>query len=293
MADENGSAAGGQPGGAGAAGGAGGNEPAPWYVNDGLAPEQASKLGELVKTKGWKHPAEALLSYQNLESVFGADKAGRTILAPKGDDDAEGWNAVYQRLGRPDTPDAYELPVPEGDDGSFMKVAAQWLHEAGTSKREAQALAGKWNAYAAELAKQQEAATAAKFEADLAGLRTEWGQANDQRMELARRAFAQFGKEAGLDEGAWDALGAVVGPAPLLKLFAAVGGKFAEGTFVGGDDRGAGFKRTPAEAQAEITKKFTDQEFMARYTHNDAKIRQAAIDEMLELQRAAHPELAA
>ncbi len=292
MADENGSAAGGQPGGAGAAGGSGG-ESAPWYVNDGLAPEQTAKLGELVKTKGWKHPAEALLSYQNLESVFGADKAGRTILAPKGDDDAEGWNAVYQRLGRPDTPDAYELPVPEGDDGSFLKVAAPWLHEIGLSKRQAQALASKWNAYAGDVAKQQETATAAKFDADLAGLKTEWGAAHDQRMELARRAFAQFGKEAGLDEGAWDQIAGAVGAAPLLKLWSAVGSKFAEGSFVSGDGGGSGFKRTPAEAQSEITKKFSDTEFMARYTNSDAKIRQAAIDEMMALQRAAHPELAA
>lgn len=288
MSDENGSAGGGQPGGAGAAGG---GEPAPWYVADGMPPEQTAKLGELVKTKGWKHPSEALLSYANLESVFGADKAGRTILAPKADDDAEGWNAVYTRLGRPDTPDAYGLKAPEGDDGSFLTTAATWMHEAGLNTRQAAAMAEKWNAYVAEAQQGQQEAKERAFEESLGSLRKEWGKAADERTELARRAFGQFAQESGLDEAAWDKLGEVVGPAPLLKLFAAIGGKFAEGSFVGGDGRGAGYKRSPAEAQAEITKKFTDSEFMARYTNADASIRKVAIDEMMELQRAAHPEL--
>ena len=59
-----------------------------WYATDGLDEGTASQLGELVKAKGWKGPADALLSYQNLEKVFGADKAGRTILAPKSEVEA-------------------------------------------------------------------------------------------------------------------------------------------------------------------------------------------------------------
>lgn len=289
MNDENGSANGGQPGGDGAAGGNGGGA-APWYAMEGMAPEQATQLGELVKTKGWKHPGEALLSYANLERVFGADKAGRTILAPKGDDDAEGWNALYDRLGRPKTPDEYELPVPEGDDGAFAKVASTWLHEAGVPKRQAQLIASKWNEFSAALEEQQAKDFQAQTERDYAALKGEWGAAAAQNEEMARRAVAQFGQEAGLDAEGLTKLEKAIGTGPMLKLFNAIGSKFAEGTFVGGNAP-AGYKMTPAQAQAEITKKFSDTEFMDRYMNQDEKIRKVAIEEMAELQRQAHPEL--
>lgn len=290
MSEANGSAAGGQPGGDGAAGGNGGGA-APWYAMEGMPPEQTTALGELVTTKGWKHPGEALLSYQNLEKVFGADKAGRTILAPKGDDDADGWSAVYDRLGRPKTPDEYGLKAPEGDDGAFLKVAATWMHEAGLNPKQAGLMAEKWNAFAAEAAQAEERQFVQKTQQDYDALKLEWGQAAAQNEELARRAVAKFGGTAGLNAKGLTKLEKAIGTGPMLKLFHAIGSAYAEGTFQGGDNPG-GFKRTPAQAQAEITKKFTDAEFMARYTNSDAKIRQSAIEEMMELQRAAHPELA-
>ena len=89
MSDDTGSAPAGNPA-----------APAPaWYAPEGIDPNTSTQLGELVKAKGWKGPADALLSYQNLEKVFGADKAGRTILAPQSDDDADGWR--HADLGWP------------------------------------------------------------------------------------------------------------------------------------------------------------------------------------------------
>lgn len=299
MTTENGSAGAGNPGagagdggqGGAPAGGAGGGTP-PWYAMDGMPPEQVTQLGEVVKAKGWKHPGEAMLSYTNLEKLMGADKAGRTILAPKDANDVEGHNALYDRLGRPKTPDEYKLPVPEGDDGSLAKAMAPVLHKHGLSARQAEGLAKDWNALMQDMGEKANAAYAAKTDAEFKALQGEWGAAAKQNEELARRAMAKFGTAAGLDAEGLDRAEKAIGTGPLLKLFHAIGASFAEGTFVDGAGPSGG-KMTPAQAQTAINTKFGDKDFMARYTNEDAKIRQTAIDEMMELQRMANPQLAA
>lgn len=262
----------------------------PWYQMEGMAPEQATQLGEVVKAKGWKHPAEALLSYTNLEKLMGADKAGRTILAPKDAEDAEGWNAIYDRLGRPKDPTGYKLPVPEGDDGALAKAMAPVLHKHGLTARQAEGLAGDWNTMMADMATAANEAYAAQTEAEYKALQSEWGAATKQNEELARRAVAKFGKDVGLNEDKMNALEKAIGTAPMLKMFHAIGASFAEGSFIDGKGGGDG-AMTPAQAQAKINAKFGDTDFMGRYTNADPKIRQGAIDEMMALQRMANPQL--
>jgi len=261
-----------------------------WYAPEGLDPNTSTQLGELVKAKGWKGPADALLSYQNLERVFGADKAGRTILAPKSDDDADGWNAVYNRLGRPESPDKYGLPVPEGDDGSFAQAAAPVLHELGLTTRQAKGLAEWWNKASSARIEAEGEAFAKSSEAEYAALKGEWGTAAAQNEELAKRAVLKFSKEAGIDEAAFDAMERAIGTAKVMKLFHAIGAQFSESSFVASDTPTGG-ALTPAQAKQKVAGMFADKEFMARYMHPDERVRQGAIEEMMTLNRMANPNL--
>jgi hypothetical protein len=278
MSDEQGSAPAGNP------------APTAWYAPEGLDPNTSTQLGELVKAKGWKGPADALLSYQNLERVFGADKAGRTILAPKSDDDADGWNAVYNRLGRPESPDKYGLPVPEGDDGSFAQAAAPVLHELGLTTRQAKGLAEWWNKASSARIEAEGEAFAKSSEAEYAALKGEWGTAAAQNEELAKRAVLKFSKEAGIDEAAFDAMERAIGTAKVMKLFHAIGSQFSESSFVA-SDAPTGGALTPAQAKQKVAGMFADKEFMARYMHPDERVRQGAIEEMMTLNRMANPNL--
>lgn len=268
-----------------------GNPPAAapvWYAPEGLDPATTGQLGELVKAKGWKGPADALLSYQNLEKVFGADKAGRTILAPKGDDDADGWNAVYNRLGRPESADKYELPVPEGDDGSFAQAAAPVLHELGLTTKQARGLAEWWNKASSARIEAADESFSKQSEAEYAALRGEWGAAATQNEELAKRAVLKFSKEAGIDEAAFDAMERAIGTAKVMKLFHAIGAQFSESAFVSSDTPAAG-ALTPAQARNKQAAMFADKEFMGRYLNPDERVRQSAIEEMMRLTRMANP----
>jgi hypothetical protein len=284
MSDDQGSASAGNPTAPAAA-------PA-WYAPEGLDPATTGQLGELVRAKGWKGPADALLSYQNLEKVFGADKAGRTILAPKGDDDADGWNALYARLGRPESPDKYELPVPEGDDGSFAQSVAPVLHQLGLTAKQAKGLAEWWNSASTQRITAADEAFSTQSEAEYSALKGEWGAAAQQNEELAKRAVLKFSKEAGIDEDTFDAMERAMGTAKLMKLFHAIGAQFSESAFVSSDTPAAG-ALTPAQARNKQAAMFADKEFMARYMHTDERVRQSAIEEMMRLTRLANPEMPA
>jgi hypothetical protein len=154
----------------------------------------------------------------------------------------------------PESADAYELPLPAGDDGEFAKTAAEWFKEQGLNKGQAQALAAKWNEFAAgkqgEMAAAQEAAAqaaAVKAEAqakvDDAALRNEWGERYDANVELGRRAVRQFEISADVLEG----IESKVGYAGLLRMFSKIGQGLGEDTAVGLSAKGGSRSDLTAE----------------------------------------------
>ncbi len=122
-----------------------------------------------------------------------------SVKLPPKDASPEQWAEFYKAVGAPDTPEAYQLPVPEGQDTGFAKTAATWFKEAGLLPQQAQALASKWNEFSqAQAAAQQQAEAQRIAQLDQqnkvqeAALKNEWGQSHDANMELARRAVRQF-----------------------------------------------------------------------------------------------------
>jgi len=184
--------------------------PAPaWH--DSIADEG---LKAFITNKGFKDAGEVAKSLQELE----------------------GKNAV------PESADAYQLPVPEGADAAFAQEASRWMHEAGVPVAAAQALAEQWNSYMAAQAQASEAQRAAQGEADIAALKTEWGNQYDANVELGRRAVRTFG----IDEATLDGISTALGDAATLKLFQNIGAKLGEATLVpaGGGGQAAG--KTPS-----------------------------------------------
>lgn len=118
---------------------------------------------------------------------------------PGKDATPEEWSAFYAQIGRPETPEGYELPVPEGDNGEFAKSMAPILHKHGVSAEQAKGLAADWNAMVAAQVAEMNAADAAaaaaanaKNAAEATALKNEWGQAHDANMHFAKLAVQQF-----------------------------------------------------------------------------------------------------
>jgi hypothetical protein len=260
-----------------------GNDPAPapapgtgnWY--DSI---QDAELKGYAQNKGWKDPVEVLNGYKNLEKLVGQDK----IPMPKGAEDKEGWSRVYDALGRPKTAEDYKLPVPEGDTGEFAKVAAGKFHELGLTASQAQGLAEWWNQTQGGQLEQMQQQSAQKSEADLQGLRQEWGKAYDENIELGRRAAREYG----LDATKLSAIENALGTGEMIKLMAKIGRAQGEMSFETGDTNKAsgGFGMTPAAAQQRISALQQDKDWTAKYLSNNAD----AVAEMKRLMSLAYPE---
>lgn len=269
MTDTNGSAAGGQPGAGGAGEGAGGE----WYA--GIADEG---LRGYVQTKGFKDVGSLAESYRNFEKLQGVPQEQLLKLPGKEDDPA--WDGIWNKLGRPETPDGYELKF-EGDD-AFAKTMAETMHKAGIPKSAAAQLNEQWNGYVSELIQQDEAAKQQKDAAELQALRTKWGGDFDKNTELGRRA----GREFGLSEEQFKAISSSLGSGATLELFAKIGGKLGEAAgFDGGSGGGSGngFGMTADGAKTRIEALRNDQAWVTKYLNGDV----SAKEEMTRLQQIA------
>lgn len=184
---------------------------------------------------------------------MGADKAGRTVMLPKDDADADGWKALNARLGVPESPDGYKLPLPEGvTDDSFAKQAAQWFHKRGITPNAAKGITEDWNGWVAEQVKAGQEADKAESAKQMQGLEQEWGQSFTEKRELAQRGYRQFAQQFGLDDKATlEKAESALGAANLTKFFAGLGAMNSEGSFASGD-RPGGFGMSVADAQKRI-----------------------------------------
>ena len=247
---------------------AGGN----WY--DSI---EDNDLKGYLQNKGWKDPTELANGYRNLEKLVGSEK----VPLPKGAEDKDGWNRVYDALGRPKTADEYKLPVPEGQPDTFAKAASGKFHELGLSAQQAQGLAAWWNETSQGQMTQAQQQSAQKTEADLTAIKSEWGQAYTENLELGRRAAREFG----LDGGKLTAIENAMGTGEMLKFMAKIGRGLTEHNFEGGKSTNS-FGMTPEAAQSRIAALRQDQAWATKYISGDAD----AQSEMKRLMAVAYPE---
>jgi hypothetical protein len=103
-----------------------------WIAPDGKFDTAAAPadIKPILEAKKWEAVTDVFKSYKDLEGFVG-QKDKMLTLPDEGD--AEGWGKVYNKLGRPETPDKYEFTGPEGVEidngvlGEFKKFA----HEKG------------------------------------------------------------------------------------------------------------------------------------------------------------------
>jgi len=234
-----------------------------------------------VQNKGWKTGADAVQSYQNLEKLLGADKAGNAVILPKAESTQAERDAFYNRLGRPVDATGYKLDIPEGGNKDFATAAAAKFHELGLTQTQGEALA-KWNNE--QMATMQTGLTAQKqqaFEADQLALKNEWGAAFTQNLAHAQAAM----RGLGLDAPTVDALSATLGHKATMELLQKIGSKSMESDFVSGKGGGEA-ALTPGQAKDQIKAKMNDKTFVTRYLNKEAD----AVKEMARLHQFAYPE---
>lgn len=178
-------------------------------------------------------PAEVVKSYAELER-----KLGNAVSIPKEDADQADKENFYARVGRPASPEAYEIELPDDlseelqPDEAAEERQGRFLSEAyriGLTQEQAQA-AIHW--YYQEMGnsivgfKQTGEEAIRALEADL---RQEWGADYEKNIEFGRRAMSTFG-----DPEIVDRLGQHMGDAQVLRMMARIGRRTGEAGDVGG-----------------------------------------------------------
>lgn len=245
-----------------------------------LSPESR----QLVADRKWENVDMALRSYHNLEKLARVPEEFLVRL-PK-DNDQKAWDAVYAKLGRPESPEQYAIPIPEGQNDDFAKVAKTWFHESGLSQSQATKLADKWNSYLAEQMKAAETAQAEQHQLSITELKQAWGAEYDANAKIVDRAADAFGMT--MEQLA--ALKQVLGPKDAMQFLYRIGTKIAvEERPVGMSLESQSGQLTPEQAQEQIARLRHDKTFAQLFTSGDPKQRAEARERMERLMKIAYP----
>lgn len=191
-------------------------------------------------------------SYVNAQSMIGADK----VAIPGKHATDEDWGEVYRRLGRPDTPDGYELnnEMPEGAQSSdemlnWFKNAA---HEAGLTPSQAQRLLGGYNEFLGSMVANDSGQVQQIRENTEIELKREYGAAYNDMISNGNAVMQEFG-EAGMSEIEL-ADGRLLGDHPemirmMVNISQFINTKIGEDSLEGIKNSGA---LTPADAQGRL-----------------------------------------
>lgn len=239
-----------------------------------------------VQNKGWESAEQMLESYQHLEKTVGAP-ADQVLRLPK-EGDAEGWSDVYNRMGRPESPEGYKLDSAGAtEDGiDFQPRLREWAHEAGLSQGQTAQLNDKFQARLTEMAQEAQSQRVEQAAADEQELRKEWGDAWDSKVSDGKRFVQAFN----IDNETLGKLESALGTAGLLRLSSEIGRGLGEHSDGGANMNAdaAMFGMTPAVARAKINDLTLDKEFMSQYLEGNKE----ALDRMTRLHAVAHPEVA-
>lgn len=209
-------------------------------------------------------------SFIHSQKMIGADK----IVIPTKHATDDDWKQVFTKLGNPEKIEDYKFEVPKDapfDDkfvGGFKEIA----HKAGILPKQAEGLV-KWFAEASKVeAEGYKAQMTQKLEAEVAGLRQEWGNAFDAKIAKAQSAALEFGgkdfikflNETGLGNSS-----------AMIKAFAKAADLLSEDKI--GKDPGNG-ALTPGDAQTKITAIYGNKDHP--YHHKSHPGHKAAVEEM-------------
>jgi hypothetical protein len=257
----------------------GGNTDGKWY--DSFDPDTK----EYVTAKGFQDPKSVVESYRNLEKLRGVPESRLLKLPEQSSADYDkSMGEVFEKLGKPATPEGYGLNPKDPNNSGFTNWAKDTFHKLNLTATQGQELVKQFNAYNEHLETEAKAAHTTQVQAQVGVLRKEWGAAFDQNVARAQAAYRQFG----IPDKAIDSLEREIGFDGVMRMFHKLGTQVGEHEFITGNTTsslGDGISLTPEQANARINALKRDADWSARYLKGDVKARQ----EMERLMKFANP----
>lgn len=222
-------------------------------------------------------------SYVNAQRLIGADK----IPMPSNPTD-EDLDRIYNRLGRPETPDAYGI----SPDGNVIteERAAEYADIAHKLRLTPEQASGVLEYYRSAVQNDTAAINSSNEQAReqaVSALQAEWGDQYDARIEAAQRAVDKFDAGGVMELQLAD--GSVLGNHPeIIKAFANIADFRASVTSEDTiSENASAMGMTPQQAQAEIDTIMNDKSH-AYWDRKNVVGRQQAIERMQQLMSMVH-----
>ncbi len=209
---------------------------------------------------------------------------------PKEGSPQEAWDALYNKIGRPSTPEGYKLPVTEGGDPKLIDAFKGAVFKSGVTQAGAENLYSWFNEQVNAIEAQQEADKQAAFNEQKAALQQEWGKDAVRNADLADRgvnvAIKMMGLEGKDADSVQEKLESALGLIPAAKFMMAlteISGRTSDSFEGDGQKAGGEIPQSAALAQKQIDALKQDRSFLARRANGDTQ----AIAKWNELHRIA------
>ena len=192
-------------------------------------------------------------SYINATRMIGSDK----VIVPNQNSNEDHWNEVYDKLGRPQSPDKYKFEI-KSDVVPFeetsIKQFAENAHKLGLNNKQAQGILEFYKNNVEQSTKQSQIDIETSQAQSQQQLRQEWGRAYDEKLTKAKSiAQANFSKEL-LNTQLKD--GTVLGDNPeIIKGFANIANLLSEDKIISTESESVNQGR---DIQTEISKIMDD-----------------------------------
>ena len=251
-----------------------GQEASPLAINMESLPDDIRHEPVLKNFKSWDALAK---SYVHANRKLGVP-SDQLMQIPQGEN--ADWNGVYKAMGRPDTPDQYEL----NGTGEMADNFRNQAHQLGLSQKQASELMNWYSEVQSGVDSSDDEDFASEQVQWVADLQNEWGDSYIKNTKLAERAFRQFGSEDALE--VMNATGLGSHPA-LVKMFSQIGQFLAEDGQLTGNQQGRIGGITPGSAKTRIDELLNDKDFTTRYYDQYHPRHQDAVNQMQRLYEAA------
>lgn len=192
-------------------------------------------------------------SYVHAQQMIGADK----VVLPSKSATPDEWSEFYQRIGRPETPEGYQLQLNNIQEGiepnqEVLDWFKQTAHQAGMTPQQAQHMLDSYNqmtSQTVEMSQQQYESRVAEVETEL---KREYGEAFDDKLAIANGVLAEFGNPDIAEVQLAD--GTLLGDNPeIIRMLASMGSYIRERV---GEDSLEGVRTsgafTPEDAMTKV-----------------------------------------
>ncbi|MBX7147134.1 MAG: hypothetical protein K1X44_07485 [Alphaproteobacteria bacterium] len=236
----------------------------------------------MVHKKGYKTPNDLAKAYLHAEKLLGGEK----ISLPGKNANAQDWDYVWQRLGRPENIEGYQFNVPSDFplyDQDFAKWYKEKAYQAGLTKKQASLLHDAFVDYTIHSQNNHKITEQIKRQELEETLHQEWNKDYDVNLQIARQAAKIFVD----DQGVLDMLENTLGGPAMVKFFYKIGQTMQE-DFLKGPKGSLSKSYSPQMAEAEITRLKGDPDFNRKWMDKYHPEHQQTIQQMTELHRLAH-----